>query len=99
MSDPSAKGLAPTKSGTIAESLTSLKRSDTNEVWHHCRKSDPKNISEDYEIMRTCGALISVISDYRYNVLRNTLINTKHDKFSYLIKEVKVNSLYKVFLD
>ena len=49
--------------------------------------------------MRTCGALISVISDYRYNVLRNTLINTKHDKFSYVNKEVKVNSLYKVFLD
>ena len=49
--------------------------------------------------MRTCGALISVISDYQYKVLRNTLINTKHDKFSYLIKEVKVNSLHKVFLD
>lgn len=71
----------------------------TNEVWHHCRKSDPKDISEDYEIMRTCGALISVISDYQYKMLRNTLINAKHDQFSYLIKEAKVNSLYKVFLD
>lgn len=49
--------------------------------------------------MRTCSALISVIGDYQYKMLRNTLINAKHDQFSYLIKEVKVNSLYKVFLD
>lgn len=47
--------------------------------------------------MRTCGALISVISDYQYKVLRNTLINAKHDQFSYLIKEVKVNSLLKFY--
>ena len=47
--------------------------------------------------MRTYGALISVISDYQYKVLRNTLINAKHDQFSYLIKEAKVKSLYKVF--